>query len=99
MGAKYTSFDFGFVYLETPLEEYEYMKIPLKLFLELRRKQYKAERHATYRILILGDEKDHVCMTFHKQKYWLSNKQLRDLKPRGYYKGNTPQDRGDIKGE
>ena len=31
-GAKYAAFDVGNFYLETPLNEYEYMKMPLELF-------------------------------------------------------------------
>ena len=45
-GAKYAAFDVGDFYLETPLDEYEYMKIPLDLYPQWTRDQYNWDKHA-----------------------------------------------------
>ena len=45
-GANYAEFDVGDFYLETPLDEYEYMKMPLDLFLQCTRDQYNLDKHA-----------------------------------------------------
>ena len=45
-GARNACFDIDGFYLETPLPDYEYMKMPLKLFPEWTRKQYNLEQYS-----------------------------------------------------
>ena len=45
-GAKYAYLDVGNFYLETPMERYEYMKMPLSLFPEWIKQQYNLEENA-----------------------------------------------------
>ena len=45
-GARYACLDVGDFYLETPLEEYEYMKMPLALFPPWTHEQYDLDEHA-----------------------------------------------------
>ena len=45
-GVKYAAFDVGGFCLETPLDEYEYMKMPLDLFPQCTRDQYNLDKHA-----------------------------------------------------
>ena len=42
-GARYGYLDVGDLYLETPMDKFEYMKMPLSLFPEWTRKQYNLE--------------------------------------------------------
>ena len=44
--AKYACLDVGNFYLETPMERYEYMKMPLSLFTEWIKQQYNLEENA-----------------------------------------------------
>ena len=69
--------------MKTPLDEYEYMKMPLDLFLQWTRDQYKLDKHSY---------KGFVYWEIRKAIYGLpragalANKQLREkLKPHGYY--------------
>ena len=45
-GVKCAVFDVGNFYLETPLDEYKYMKMPLELFPQWTRGQYDSDTHA-----------------------------------------------------
>ena len=45
-GARYACLDVGNFYLETPLERYEYMKMPLSLFPSWTSTQYNLDRKA-----------------------------------------------------
>ena len=45
-GARYGCLDVGDFYLETPMDKFEYMKMPLSLFPEWTRKQYNLDKHA-----------------------------------------------------
>ena len=45
-GARYGCLDVGNFYLETPMDKFEYMKMPLALFSEWTRKQYNLNEHA-----------------------------------------------------
>ena len=45
-GAAYTCFDVGKFYLETPLETYKYMKMPLDIFPSWTRRQYNLDKYA-----------------------------------------------------
>ena len=45
-GARYGCLDVGHFYLETPMETFKYMKMPLALFPEWTHKQYNPDEHA-----------------------------------------------------
>ena len=82
-GAKYAAFDVGDFYLETPLEEYEYMKMPLALFPQWTRDQYDLDKHA-YKGFVYWEVRKAIYGL--PQAGALANKQLRkNLKPHGYY--------------
>ena len=88
-GAKYACLDVGNFYLETPMERYEYMKMPLSLFTEWIKQQYNLEEN-----LLNG----FVYWEMRKAVYglpqvgMLANRQLsKHLKPAGFYEVNhTP---------
>ena len=52
-GARYAGFDIKNFYLGTPMNEYEYMKMPLKMFPEHVRKQYNLMEHVKNRYVYL----------------------------------------------
>ena len=81
-GAKYSAFDVGDFYLETPLDEYEYMKMPLDLFPIWTKEQYNLDGHA-YKGFVYWE----VRRAIHGlQAGALANKQLKEnLEPHGYY--------------
>ena len=82
-GAKYAAFDVGNFYLETPLEEYEYMKMPLELFPQWTRDQYNLDKHA-YKGFVYWEIRKAIYGL--PQAGALANKQLKEnLKPHGYY--------------
>ena len=88
-GARYACLDVGDFYLETPLEKFEYMKMPLALFPEWTRKQYDLDAKA---------HKGFVYWEIRKAIYGLpnagrlANERLRQkLKPAGFYEvAHTP---------
>ena len=45
-GAKNMGLDLGNIYLETPMERYEYMKMPIALFPKHTNEQYKLDENA-----------------------------------------------------
>ena len=82
-GANYAEFDVGDFYLETPLDEYEYMKMPLDLFPQCTRDQYNLDKHA-YKGFVYWEIRKAIYGL--PQAGALANKQLREnLKPYGYY--------------
>ena len=81
-GEKYAAFDVGDFYLETPLEEYEYMKILLELFHQWTRDQYDLDTHA-YKGFVYWEIRKALYGL--PQEDALANKQLKEnLKPHGY---------------
>ena len=54
-GARHACLDVSKFYLETPLERYEYMKMPLSLFPSWTRKQYNLDKTNAQWICILGN--------------------------------------------
>ena len=88
-GARYGCLDVGDFYLETPMDKFEYMKMPLSLFPEWTRKQYNLEEHAL---------NGHVYWEIRSAIYGLpnagrlANLRLREkLKPAGFYEvAHTP---------
>ena len=88
-GAIYACLDVGNFYLETPLERYEYMKMPLSLFPSRTRKQYNLDEKAL---------NGFVYWEIRKAIYGLpnvgrlANEQLRKkLEPLGFYEvAHTP---------
>ena len=87
--ARYSCFDVGDFYLETPLKEYEYMRMPLKLFPEWIIKQYNMKQNE-----LDGFVYWEIRKAIHglPQAVTLANKQLREnFKPEGYYEvAHTP---------
>ena len=81
--------DIGDFYLETPMEEYEYMIIPLHLFPQHTIDQYKLQENAQYGQVYLE-----VWRAIYRlpQAGALANKQLKKfLAPDGYYEvAHTP---------
>ena len=88
-GAKLMGPDIGDFYLETPMVEYEYMLMPLHLFLTHTSDQYNLQENAQNR---------QVYLEVRRAIYWLpqagalANKQLNNfLAPDGYYEvAHTP---------
>ena len=82
-GARFACFDVGDFYLETSLEEYEYMKMPLSIFPEWTRKQYNMDENALNGFVYWEIRK---AMYGLPQAGKLANEQLRkNLKPAGFY--------------
>ena len=88
-GAAYTCLDVGNFYLETPLETYEYMKMPLDIFPSWTRKQYNLDKHA-YKGFVYWKICRAICGLPNAGR--LANEQLKKhLKPDGYYEvAHTP---------
>jgi len=88
-GAKFMGIDVKSFYLCTPMDRYEYMKMPLSIFPEHIKRQYNMEAHAL---------NGFVYLEIHKAIYGLpqggilANKLLRKrLAPHGYYEvAHTP---------
>ena len=79
-GAKYAAFDVGDFYLETPLDEYEYMKMPLESFPHWTKDQYDLETH-TYKGFVYWEIRKAIYGL--PQAGALANKQLKEnLRPR-----------------
>ena len=83
-GARYAGMDIKNIYLGTPMDDYEYMKMPLKMFPEHVRKQYNLLEH---------EKGGYVYLKIRRAIYGLpqagrlANQQLKEfLKPHGYYK-------------
>ena len=88
-GAKFMGIDISSFYLETPLDRYEYMKMPLDLFPPHTVKQYNMKEHAKNGYIILEIRKAIYALP---QVGALSNKLLKKrLAPFGYYEvAHTP---------
>ncbi len=88
-GAKYMCLDLKNVYLSAPLDQYNYMKIPLPLFLDWIKKQYNLDSLALDGFVFLK-----MCCTIWglPQAGILAHKLLcKRLLPHGYYEcANTP---------
>ena len=75
--------DIGDFYLETPMEEYEYMLMPLHLFPQHTIDQYKLQDNAQYGQVYLEVRRSIYRLP---QADTLANKQLKKfLPPDGYY--------------
>ena len=87
--AKFMGLDIGNFYLETPIELYEYMKMPLALFLEHTIQQYELGKQAKNCFVYLEIKRAIYGLP---QAGALTNKQLREyLAPAGYYEcAHTP---------
>jgi len=88
-GAKYMCLDIKNFYLTTALDYFEYMQMPLSVFLEWDKKQYKLDEHAQSGFVYLWMER---AVWGLPQAGILTNKLLRKrLAPHGYYECiNTP---------
>ncbi len=88
-GAKYMCLDIKNFYLTAPLDQFEYMKMPIDLFPEWIVKQYELMKHVLNGFIYL---KMRRAMWGLPQGGILANKLLqRRLLPHGYYKcNNTP---------
>ena len=88
-GAKFMGLDVGNFYLETPMERYEYMKMPLALFPAHTIEQYKLHDRAKNGFVYLEIRRAIYGLP---QAGSLANKQLRKyLAPAGYYEcAHTP---------
>ena len=87
--AKYMCLDIKKIYLTAALDYFKYMRIPLSVFSEWVKKQYKLDKHAQSGFLYLRME----CAVWGlPQAGILANKLLRKkLTPHGYYECiNTP---------
>ena len=88
-GAKYACLDIGNFYLETTMERYEYMKMPLSLFPEWIKQQYNLEEKA-----LNGFEYWEIRKAVYglPQAGMLENRQLsKHIKPAGFYEvDHTP---------
>jgi hypothetical protein len=83
-GAKYMCLDIKNFYLTTPLDRFEYMKMPISLFPSWTREQYNLNTHAKNGFVYL--EMRNVVWGL-PQAGILANKLLRKrLLPHGYYK-------------
>ena len=88
-GAKYACLDVSNFYLETPMNRYEYMKMPLSIFPSWTRKQYNLDENALNGFVYWEIRKAIYGLP---QAGMLANKQLRKhLKPAGFYEvAHTP---------
>jgi hypothetical protein len=88
-GAKYMCLDIKYFYLTAPLDQFEYMKMPIDLFPEWIMKQYKLMKHVLNGFIYLEMRR---AMWGLPQAGILANKLLRRrLLPHGYYeRNNTP---------
>jgi hypothetical protein len=88
-GSRYICADVKHFYLETPLDRYEYMKMPLAVFPQHVRDQYDLETHAKNGYVFLEIRKAIYGLP---QSGRLANKLLRKrLEPEGYYEvAHTP---------
>jgi hypothetical protein len=88
-GARYMCLDINNFYLSAPLDWYEYMKMPIALFLEWIVKQYNLTQHVLYGFIYL---KMQQAVWGLPQAGILAKKLLRKcLLPHKYYKcANTP---------
>jgi hypothetical protein len=88
-GVRYMCLDIKNFYLTTPLDCYEYMKIPLNIFPEWIIKQYDSNKHALNGFIYL--EMRHAVWGL-SQAGILANKLLqKQLLPHGFYEcANTP---------
>ena len=82
-GARYAGMDIKNFYLGTPMEEYEYMKMPLKMFPDHIKRQYNLMKH---------EKGGYVYLEIRRAIYGLpqagrlANIQLKEfLEPEGYY--------------
>ena len=88
-GARYAGMDIKNFYLGTPMKDYEYMKMPLKMFPEHVKKQYNLLEH---------EKGGYVYLEIRRAIYGLpqagrlANQQLTEfLEPHGYYEvDHTP---------
>ena len=88
-GAKFMGLDVGNFYLETPMERYEYMKMPIALFPKHTIEQYNLNENAKNGFVYLEIRRAIYGLP---QAGSLANKQLRKyLAPAGYYEcAHTP---------
>jgi hypothetical protein len=87
-GARYMCLDIKNFYLTTPLDRYEYMKIPLNIFLKWIITQYNLNKHALNGFIYLELRR---AVWGLPQAGILANKLLRErLLPHGYYKCANP---------
>ena len=88
-GARYACLDVSNFYLETPMNRYEYMKMPLSIFPSWTRKQYNLDANALNGFVYWEIRKAIYGLP---QAGMLANKQLRKhLKPAGFYEvAHTP---------
>ena len=88
-GAKYACLDVSNFYLETPMNRYENMKMPLSIFPSWTRKQYNLDANALNGFVYWEIRKAIYGLP---QAGMLANKQLRKhLKPAGFYEvAHTP---------
>ena len=88
-GTRFECLDVGSFYLETPMQRYEYMKMPLSVFPQHVRDQYDLETHAKNGFVFLEIRRAIYGLP---QAGVLANKLLRKrLEPAGYYEvAHTP---------
>ena len=88
-GARYAGMDIKNFYLGTPMDDYEYMNMPLKMFPEHVRKQYNLMEHEKNGFVYLEIRRAIYGLP---QAGRLANQQLKEfLEPHGYYEvENTP---------
>jgi hypothetical protein len=81
--------DVGNVYLETPLDRYDYMKIPIALFPSWIKKKYNQDEHTNNWFVYVEIRKAIYGLP---QGEYSANKRLwENLKPNGYYEvSHTP---------
>ena len=90
-GARFMGIDIKHFYLGTPLDQFEYMKMPLHLLPEHTIEQYNMQEQAKNGFVYFE-----ICKAIYglPQAGILANKQLQKfLKPTGYYKVSRPYTR------
>ena len=89
--------DIKFVYLSAPLEQYEYMKMPINLFPSWTTKQYNLQQHA-YKGFVYLEMRRAVWGL--PQAGILANKLLRKhILPHGYFECNSMPGLGNMNGD